>query len=130
MEVEYTKYLLGRVNSQQYQTKYNNTPPTLEITKECCSHSDTVTSLMFYQNGNSFLSTSMDGYLMDWDTQIFDFRNDYHINNNGLLWGTTDDENFFASVNMDGSVSLIEKRSVCLISYLQYIYLIYINLLL
>ena len=64
-----------------------------------------------------FIRPSLDGYLMDWDMEMFDFRNDFHINNNGLLWGTTDNENLFATVNKDGTVSLIEKRSVCFLLF-------------
>ncbi|EMD48734.1 WD repeatcontaining protein [Entamoeba histolytica KU27] len=111
MEPEYTKYILGKVNSQQYQSNYNSIPPHLTIKKECYAHSDLITSLLFYQSGNSFISTSMDGYVMDWDTESFDFKNDYYIGHTGLIYGTTDENNYVAVICADGSVSLIDKRS-------------------
>ena len=110
---ELSKYILGRINTQQSESKMEIVPPKFSVKKERCCHTNTVTSLHFNNDGSKFLSTSLDGYVIDWDTESFDFEHAYQIGHDGIKYGITNEDNLISTINQDGSISIVDKRSVC-----------------
>ncbi|KAL7720945.1 WD repeat-containing protein [Entamoeba marina] len=112
MEDVLSKYVLGRINSQSFQSNYISMAPKFNVKNEQFCHTDTITSLFFNNDGTSFLSTSLDGYVMEWDTESFDFTNAYYVGHDGVLYGASNEDNLLCVVCSDGGVNLIDKRGM------------------
>ncbi|ELP90872.1 WD repeat-containing protein 5B, putative [Entamoeba invadens IP1] len=123
MEPKYTKYVLGRVNSQSYQSSFKSVIPELSCSTE--NWRFFYLNMFVYNLKNSFAERksfitiftlklcslkALDGYVMEWDTESFNFTNDFYIGHEGTVNGITDEQNCIAVVCNDGSTSLVDRR--------------------